>query len=305
MQRNKYGFAKRTFLKLSEKAPFLRRIKALSRPFKLSSFEKRLARRQEEVRAAKEQSGRAPLFDLLEIETFNRCNGECAFCPVNKHLDPRPPVRMTDELFISIMDQLRDLEYKGQVSFYSNNEAFLDQRMPGFIKAAREKLPQANLHISTNGLVLTPELYKSVIDNLDELHVNNYSNDFTWRLAILDLMELSCSRPDWWEKTVFFMRYQQETMTSRGGQAPNKQDLKPAATLKVGCMYPSRQMVVRPDGKLSLCCNDALGTLTLGDLSKQTLEEAWYSPAHQAAMEKILVGRDDFPICRQCDTLCD
>ncbi len=305
MYRNKYGFAKRTFLKLSEKAPFLRRFKALSRPFKLKSFQKRLAKRQEEVQAALERNGKPPLFDLLEIETINRCNGECGFCPVNKHLDPRPAQRMTDELFLSIMDQLRDLEYQGQVSFYSNNEAFLDKRMPDFIKAAREKLPLANLHISTNGLVLTPELYKRVIDNLDELHVNNYSNDFTWRPAILELMDLARSRPDWWEKTVFFMRYQQETMTSRGGQAPNKQDLKPVATLNAGCMYPSRQMVVRPDGKLSLCCNDALGTLTLGDLSKQTLEEAWYSPAHRSAMEKILVGRENIPICRQCDTLCD
>ena len=29
-------------------------------------------------------------FDRVEIETISRCNNTCAFCPVNRHVDPPP-----------------------------------------------------------------------------------------------------------------------------------------------------------------------------------------------------------------------
>ncbi|MCD8351635.1 MAG: SPASM domain-containing protein [Planctomycetaceae bacterium] len=305
MYRNKYTFAKRSLLRFFDAVPPARRLKGLTFPFKLSSFRKRLQKRRDEVAAACANTGRSPLFDLLEIETINRCNGECGFCPVNKHLDPRPAKRMTDEMFASIIEQLRDLEYSGSVFLYSNNESLLDTRIVDFAALAKSRLDKALVRISSNGLLLTPERYRSIIDNLDELYVNNYSVDFTWAPHILETMEVAKSRPEWWSKTFFVMRYQKETMTSRGGQAPNKQDLKPAATLPVGCMFPSRQMVVRPDGKLSLCCNDALGTVTLGDLAEQSLEEAWYGEKREQAMQSILAGRDGYALCRACDTLCD
>lgn len=31
-----------------------------------------------------------PLFKNIEIETINRCNGSCSFCPVNKKENQRP-----------------------------------------------------------------------------------------------------------------------------------------------------------------------------------------------------------------------
>ena len=35
----------------------------------------------------------------IEIETFNRCNATCQFCPVNRDADPRPMKRMEESLF--------------------------------------------------------------------------------------------------------------------------------------------------------------------------------------------------------------
>lgn len=40
-----------------------------------------------------------PLFNNIEIETVNRCNGTCSFCPVNKNQDPREYKKMPEELF--------------------------------------------------------------------------------------------------------------------------------------------------------------------------------------------------------------
>lgn len=64
-------------------------------------------------------------------------------------------------------------------------------------------------------------------------------------------------------------------------------------------------MVIRPDGKLSFCCNDAYGKYTMADLNKVTLLEAWYSPRYVEARRRLRKGRKEIKICRYCDTTPD
>ena len=304
MYRNKHGLFKRGLYRLYEAVPFTRRVKGMFLPFRVKSFEKRLERRRSEVAEARRVTGRAPLFDHVEIETINRCNGECGFCPVNRHLDPRKAERMPDELFRSIIAQLRALEYGGEICLYSNNESLLDNRIEEFLAHARAELPKARVMLSTNGTLLTPERYRAIIDNVDLFYVNNYCDDFKLTPGNEEIMKLAQSRPDWWEKTHIVVRYRREVMSSRGGQAPNKKDLRPP-TLATGCTYPTSQFIIRPDGKLSLCCNDAIGKYTLGDLAKQSVEEAWYGETFERARDSLLRGRGEFELCRHCDTLGD
>ena len=42
----------------------------------------------------------------------------------------------------------------------------------------------------------------------------------------------------------------------------------------MSCILPYKQMIIRPDGKTSLCCNDPYGKNTLADVNKMTLREA-------------------------------
>jgi radical SAM protein with 4Fe4S-binding SPASM domain len=85
---------------------------------------------------------------------------------------------------------------------------------------------------------------------------------------------------------------------TRGGQAPNKLQGK---TLDIPCLVPFNQLIIRPDGKLSLCCQDALGKYTLGDVSKQTLLEAWHSEVYHTIREQLIESRENVALCRYCD----
>ena len=96
-----------------------------------------------------------PIFELIELETVNRCNSGCSFCPVNKKSDTREYCRMTDELFEKIIGELADLDYSYRLGLYSNNEPFLDEDIIQRVKYAREKLPKAFLEIYTNATLLT------------------------------------------------------------------------------------------------------------------------------------------------------
>lgn len=304
MYRNKYTLFKRLLYRLQEAVPVTRRVKGAFLPFRLASFEKRLEKRRKEVEESRRVTGHAPLFKHIEIETFNRCNGECDFCPVNRHIDPRHAVKMSDELFDSIIGQLRELDYDGDICLFSNNESLLDKRIEDFSAKAKQSVPKANIVFSTNGTLLTPERYRALIDNTDLFYVNNYCDDFQLTPLSKEIMALAQSRDEWWRKTHIVIRYRREIMSSRGGQAPNKSDLPPPA-LKTGCTYPAEQMIVRPDGKLSLCCNDALGKYTLGDLSVQSLTEAWWGEKYENLRSKLLSSRSGFELCHNCDTLGD
>lgn len=302
MYTNKYNWARRLSYRVMDCFPALIRLKRPLMYFRLKKLARRLETREREYREAVERHGRPPLFSAIEIETINRCNGECGFCPVNRRLDPRPAVKMTDELFTSLIEQLRALEYAGEVYLYSNNEPLLDVRIEAFAERAKTALPNALIFLSTNGLLLTPEKYTSLIRWIDVFTINNYSDDFTLSPGIKAVMELAQSNPEWWAKTNVVMRYRREIKTSRGGLAPNKQAALPD-TIPVGCYFPDKQLIVRPDGKISLCCNDSLGSVTLGDASTDSLENVWYSDLRAAARLNVMNNRRAFPICRHCDTI--
>ena len=62
---------------------------------------------------------RHPAFpELIELETINRCNGSCAFCPVNRHDDPRELAVMDEALFCRIVEQIGASGFKGRMALF-------------------------------------------------------------------------------------------------------------------------------------------------------------------------------------------
>lgn len=239
-----------------------------------------------------------PLFSYIEIETFSKCNNDCAFCPVNRNADPREHKKMEEDLFHKIIDELADINYTGKLGLYSNNEPFLDTRIEEFAKYARAKLPGAYIFIYTNGTVLTKERFLNIIDSLDYLMIDNYSDNNELSNPAKVIKELAEENPEYGKKVRIDMRLKTEVLTTRGGTAPNKKEIK---CLKCSCANPFMQLIIRPDGKISLCCNDAIGRETLGDCSNDTLKNIWYSDKYQQVRKAISKGRKNHFICQNCD----
>lgn len=239
----------------------------------------------------------------IEIETVNRCNGTCPFCPVNVNETQRPYAKMPTELFQKIILNLANMEgggYKGMISLFSNNEPFLDERIMDFHRFAREKLPHAFFNLYTNGSLLDMEKFQTIIGYLDHLVIDNYNDDLEVNTGLQEIYDYLLMNPELKAKVYFELRLQNQVLTSRGGQAPNK---KGARCLRQPCLLPYRMMVVRPTGEVSLCCNDALGKYTLGNLNHSTIEEIWNCEKYQeirAEMRKN--GRYNLHLCKNCDT---
>ncbi len=240
------------------------------------------------------------LFKYIEIETFNRCNGTCSFCPVNRNIDPRQEKKMEMSLFKKIIDELHEIDYSGHISLFSNNEPLLDDRIVEMNYYVRDMLPKASLYLFTNGIRLTIELLEQLLMYLDELIIDNYSVNLNMIKPVKEIYDYIADKPEMKKKVTIIIRDPQEVLTTRGGDAPNRNSIVSYA--KETCALPFRQMIIRPDGKVSLCCNDPLGKETLGDLSKQGILEVWYGDRYNKIRDKIADGRGKLQHCIGCDT---
>jgi len=241
-----------------------------------------------------------PLFKGIELEMHNRCNNNCSFCPVRVGNDTREYSKMSYELFIKIIDELASINYKSSFSLFSNNEPLMDKRFVEFAKIAKEKLPNANHYIYTNGLLLTVDLFKEISKYLDLIVIDNYDDNLQMIPQVKKIDKFCKENPEYFKKIKISMRLKNQILLSRGGQSPNR---KHAITLETPCRLPFEQLIIRPDGKISLCCNDALGKMTLGDVSKDTLVNIWNSPSYFEIRRKSLNSRNNIQLCKNCDLL--
>ena len=245
-------------------------------------------------------TARGAEFDRVEIETISRCNNTCEFCPVNRHVDPRQALRMTDHLFDRIIGMLSERRFNGGLALFSNNEPLLDSRIENLAARARRALPDVYHYLYTNGILLTVERFQELMPSLHHLTINNYDNGGRLLLSVREVYQYAKTHMESANVDIF-LRRKDELLTTRAGTAPNRMPITP---IEVSCFLPFSQLIIRPDGKISQCCEDAVGRGTLGDLSSQTLSEAWNSLARLALQAHIRLGRRaDDPICRGCDVL--
>lgn len=72
---------------------------------------------------------------------------------------------------------------------------------------------------------------------------------------------------------------------------------------KIGCSMMMHQLVVVPNGDVTVCCNDLNGKAVVGNLFHQNLEEIYLSPERQRLLSLMLRGKkDEIELCRGCET---
>jgi len=241
-----------------------------------------------------------PLFYEIEIETMNKCNGTCSFCAINKNLDKRPLVKMSKYNFCKIIDNLAELNFNGVVNYFSNNEPLLDNRIFEFISYGVSKLPQAYHKLYTNGTLLTEEKFQTLINTgLTYLRIDNYNDKLIMNSNIQKIYD-KYKEQKFAMKCEIHLRYNNQVLNNRGGSAPNKPKIKRQNMAQ--CPLPFLQFIVRADCGVSLCCCDALGKVTFGNIKEQPIEEIWTDKKRLEILE-LMRGqrRKEIELCKECD----
>ena len=239
-------------------------------------------------------------FSHVQIETISKCNGKCSFCPVNTFTDPRDLEFMDEDIFFKVIYELKKINYKGVLSFFGNNEALLDKRIVDWIEKSREILPETIFSLYTNGTPLNLGKFIRLTDVLDELIINNYSDDGKLHSNIEDIIKYAENSNKNYNNVTIRKRLENQIMHSRAGNSPTA--LKNVKVIST-CTYPFHQINVLPSGNISLCCNDAYGEQIMGNIKKNSLIEIWNNQNYKNLREKIYLTRQNINICKSCDEI--
>lgn len=247
------------------------------------------------------QEVKKPLF--VNIETINRCNGTCPFCPANVKAETRPLKKISDELFHKIISDLEAIDYDNVISLYINNEPFLDTRMPEMLKYTREHLKKATILVFTNGTMLKPEILDEIAGSFDRMYINNYNATYDLLPTSKMVLDYVTANPEKFKDCDIDiqMRYANEYLANRAGTAPNK----PAREKKFKwpCIMPYTDMSIFPDGTFGLCCNDTKEVTNFGNVGEESVIDLFNGKAINELRESIRNGRDGYPYCSRCDVI--
>lgn len=273
----------------------------------------------------------------VSLETCTSCNHRCPFCPVS--VDPRDKEVMSQELFISLVDQVIEAGGKNVVVFLSNyNEptvdplfeercrVLFDRGLPVSIltnashfdpdRAARlEKLGRFR-YIGINLPTLDPERYLKlhgtkdlarVVANVDAMRARTLAEETT--IVVLGdedeahHRDLAAVRerfePKGWQVKPFKIRSRPASGTYVP-EPPPKKNLR-------GCdlmgSRPFEHLHVTATAKAVLCCQDYYENLTVGDLKTQTVAELLGGDT-MARLRRWTYGVEEAPadfLCRRCE----
>ncbi|MEI9849747.1 MAG: SPASM domain-containing protein [Sphingomonas sp.] len=246
-----------------------------------------------------------PLFRKLIVELQANCNRECFFCnrefdQSGKRYDSRGRKvlkRMPSEQAISILDQARDMGFRGHVAFHHYSEPFLDDRIIEMAQAARARgmLPYEH----TNGDVLrrNDALCRAAVEVFDYLVVGLY--DYTsdaeleqeiafWRDRLRGIRHLRFSLGG----QVF-----PRTLTPHDARMFREKKSYPDGP----CHRPAVRLILHYDGEMALCCEDMQDRFELGNAFETPIEQLWYGEKHVRIMKALQKGRrEQFALCAGC-----
>ncbi len=256
------------------------------------------------------EEGKIPLPRIIHVETRSKCNGFCSFCPASINSDKRKDLYMPDELIEKVIEELSELDYPNRLSFYNNNEPFLDKRIFEIVKLTRAKLPKAYLELKSNGTVLTTQKIIRIFNaGLDMLYINDYSNNNQFRKNVKQIIEdLKQIRrfKGHLEENQYFSRIKiklrdlNAVLGTRAGTSPNKPYKKPP--MQKVCFRSFEMMVINPEGDVTVCSEDFYHSINMGNIKKQTLFEIWTSKEWNNLRGKLIIGdRLCTDACSKCD----
>jgi len=244
-----------------------------------------------------------PLFQNVMIETINRCNGICEFCPASKYTETRPFMKMPDEMYYKIIEQLRDIGWSGKLFMCINNEPFMDKRIIEFSKYAKETIPNVSIAMISNGTLLTIEKMNEMAGIVDQIVINDYSEKYALSDTHKKIYHHIKRHPEKFVSMniVINRRYSKEILATRAGNAPNK----PRKNVEVGCpcVYPFTDLIIFPDGKVGICCNDCKEITDFGDVNREPLTSIWRNEKFQKLRQAMAFGRMHYGFCKECDVM--
>ena len=253
----------------------------------------------------------------IQFELVQGCNRRCQFCG-SMGIDSR--IRKADiETARHLFEMVRDAGLTSRILLAGHGEPTLHPEVVEFVRAAREIMPEQTISMFTNGTVIEkrPSLVDELFDaGLNDLNFDEYDDhrvgEFVRddeKCARYEICELGPGVPLLAPKNPKTQRILitppidgedgNRALTNRCGAG-----LPPLAKpYEKRCTTVFRDLFVRWDGSVAICCNDFRGEYPVTNIAEHAdLKEVYFHERFEAARRLLNVGeRSAIHPCRVCD----
>ncbi|QXJ19627.1 SPASM domain-containing protein [Actinomadura graeca] len=264
----------------------------------------------------------------VQIEPVEGCNLRCSFCGIRgiratgDRENLSGPYRFMDTgTAATIARQVARAGWSPRIELAVHGEPTKHPRLPELVAAIRLALPRAPLMITTNGIPLLDAWEAKVVAlfdaGADTIAVDDYK-PHRCRAAVLgtELPGVAVyrypsggtvanphRRPRRGERRLILIAdIASETEGNHAHLSNHAGAAGPpdASRAAERCALPFREITVRWDGSVALCCNDWRGKFKLGNVHDTPLGELWHHPALYAARRRLMASGRDFAPCQGC-----
>ncbi|WP_159944792.1 MULTISPECIES: radical SAM/SPASM domain-containing protein [unclassified Nocardiopsis] len=265
----------------------------------------------------------------VQLEPVEGCNLRCSFCGIRGIRESTGdrdnlsgPYRcMSLDTAATIARQIAVAGWNPRVELAMHGEPTKHPALPDLIRIIRSHLPRQPIMVTTNGLPLLEGWPDSVgalfAAGADTVAVDDY-RPHKARAAVLGTrlpgvdvyrypedgsVASAHRRPRRGERRLILIA---DISQADEGNHSNLSNHAGAAGppderyANQRCANPFREMAIRWDGSVAICCNDWRGAFKLGNVHATPVDELWQHPAMGAARRRLYAGRRDFAPCKGC-----
>jgi len=267
----------------------------------------------------------------VQIELTEGCSIQCKFCGIQGIREkPGNYKFMTLDTAGSLIDKLaHEAKHRGwnpRFEFAMHGEPSLNPNREAIITRLRQHFPKSYILFLTNGSGLaggdTVNKIRWLFDaGVNVLGVEEYGHapfhktikeklgDFmqyeTWQYPASKSANPHARRHHDTKMLVYIADIFTETKGTHSRINTHCGTGSPPVATHHGkrCAKPFRELSIRWDGGIALCCNDWRGTYNCGSVhDDRTLDEIWNGPGFDAARRELYLGnRQNIPCCSACN----
>jgi len=271
----------------------------------------------------------------VQIQTSNKCNAACTFCPY-PYTEGKKKFQIMDwKLYKKLIDECLKHDVKEVLPFFLN-EPLLNKDLVKYINYAKKKNPNSIIKIFTNGSLLTNKLNKELLDseidqvifsfngstkkeyeevmkNLDfektKERITNFIRlrgesdkpEIAVHMLKIGLSDASLNEiKNYWNNlgvTVHLLKYE-----NRAGNVVDYDITSSSKVHKIPCSRLMNQIYILFNGDVILCCADWKNEVILGNVKENTISEIWNGKKRMEYVQAHLAGRfNDLKLCDVCN----
>lgn len=258
----------------------------------------------------------------IKLELTEGCNFYCNFCGIKSIREKSGNFKFLSVK--TVKNLLRKIVECGidnmKFDCAMHGEPLANKDHLEIFRLIRKNVPNAYIHVTTNGAFLLKGDVSENVDaileyvnfiNLDDYKrygvskkvLDSYSGEH--EISIFPKVNVYARQLHLRKGIVVFPDISQiKTKRKLHNQAGNAFE-KDYSKLKNRCHRPFREMAIKYDGSVILCCNDWTAKYKIGNINSElTLQELWNSKRYQSARKILFHMGRCFSICYGCNEFC-